>query len=334
MRITARLLPFSKGGADRALFADALSAQQVSAAQLNTKRFHVKHIFIFLVLLTQSVNLAFALTLPEKVLFPSLGESSPTILTGYLYRPSKPAESKSAIVLAHGCSGMIDDKGGIKRGVKHWAARFTEKGYVVLAVDSFNPRGHKEVCTQFKRPILESRERPRDAYGALNYLAAQSFVDKDRVVLMGFSHGATGALYAIEDDGKPHKLAKSANIAFRAALAFYPGCTNAYKARLKFAIAVGIFIGADDDWTPAAPCKALIELNQSRRSSEKRAEYFDYPGAYHAFDVPGTTVRVRRDVRMSNQLGLADGVHVGGNEAAGVAAQQDVDAFLARVMGK
>jgi dienelactone hydrolase len=284
----------------------------------------VKHILsIFFTLIT--IALPALATAPEKVTFPSLEESTPTILDGYLYKPTKPADGNPAIVLAHGCSGMIDDKDRIKPGIRHWAERFVDKGYVVLAVDSFNPRGDKEVCTQSNRPILESRERPRDAYGALKYLVAQSFVNKDRVFLMGFSNGATGALYAVEADGKPHKLAADAKIAFRAALAFYPGCNNANKTRLKFAIPVAIFIGADDDWTPAAPCKALIELNKSRGLD---AAYFDYPGAYHGFDVPGSKVRVRKDVRMANRPGLAEGVHVGGNDEARLAAEKDVDGFL------
>ena len=285
--------------------------------------FHVKHIkLVFFVMLLLSNT---AVATPEKVTFESLEESKPTMLDGYLYKPAKPADGKPAIVLAHGCSGMIDKKGEIRAGIAHWAARFTEKGYVVLAVDSFNPRGHKEVCTQSNRPILESRERPRDAYGALKYLAAQSFVNKDRVYLMGFSNGATGTLYAVEADGKPHKLATEAKIAFRAAMAFYPGCNNANKNRLKPAIPLAIFIGADDDWTPAAPCKELIALNKSRGLD---VAYFDYPGAYHGFDVPGSKVRVRKDVRMANRPGLANGVHVGGNEEERKAAEKDVDGFL------
>jgi dienelactone hydrolase len=288
----------------------------------------VKHILTLLALISFGLNAAQAKSISEKVTFPSLEETNPTQLAGYLYKPSKPADGNPAIVLAHGCSGMIDNKGEIKPGIAHWAARFVDKGYVVLAVDSFNPRGHKEVCTQSTRPILESRERPRDAYGALKYLAAQSFVNKDRVFLMGFSNGATGALYAVEADGKPHQLAKEANIAFRAAMAFYPGCTNANKTRLKFAIPLAIFIGTDDDWTPAAPCKELIALNKSRGLD---VAYFDYPGAYHGFDVLGSKVRVRKDVRMSNRPGLAEGVHVGGNDEARVAAEKDVGRFLEKI---
>ena len=283
---------------------------------------------ILLPFATSLVSSAVFAVTAEKVAFLSLEEFNPTKLDGYLFKPTnriKSADGAPAIVLAHGCSGMIDNKGEMRAGIAHWATRFTEKGFVVLAVDSFNPRGHNEVCTQSSRPILESRERPRDAYGALKYLSEQPFVDKNRVFLMGFSNGATGTLYAIEANGKPHKLANEAKIAFRAAMAFYPGCNNPNKNRLKPAIPLAIFIGADDDWTPAQPCKELIDLNKARGLD---VAYFDYPGAYHGFDAPGSTVRVRKDVRMSNRPGLADGVHVGGNDDARRAAEKDVDTYL------
>ncbi len=264
---------------------------------------------------------------PEKVSFPSLEEGGPTVLIGYLYKPATGATLKpmSALVLAHGCSGMIDGNGKIRAGISFWAERFVEKGYVVLAVDSFNLRGYKEVCTEGDRPILESRERPRDAFGGLKYLTTQACVKKDQVFFMGFSNGATGTLYAVAAGGKPQQLAAEAGISFRAALAFYPGGSAANRRRLKFAIPRGVFIGADDDWTPPQPCSELVALN---KSSGLDAVFFSYPGAYHRFDVPGSTVRVRTDVRMSAPPGLANGVHVGGNDAARLAATKEVDAFI------
>jgi dienelactone hydrolase len=270
---------------------------------------------------------------PQKVEFNSLEEfrpSGPTKLTGYLFKPENLDRKKTlhAVVLVHGCSGLLDNKGSVRIGIAAWANRFVTKGWVVLAVDSFNPRGEKEVCTQKDRPILESRERPRDMYGALAFLTEQSYVQKDNVFLMGFSNGATGALYAIETGGKPLELAKAAKISFRAALAFYPGCTSAVKRNLKPAIPLGIFMGELDDWTPAAPCKSLVE------SAGTDAEIHLYPNAYHGFDVPGAEVRIRKDVRMKASPQLAKGVHVGGNDEARLAAIRDVDIFIDRALKK
>ena len=105
-------------------------------------------------------------------------------------------------MLAHGCSGLLDSESKLRAGIAAWADHFTAKGWVVLAVDNFNPRGEKEVCTQKDRPILESRERPRDAYGALAYLATQTYVQKDHIFLMGFSNGVKSAGSAVR---KPHQ---------------------------------------------------------------------------------------------------------------------------------
>jgi len=212
-----------------------------------------------LLLVLPAIAIAITVT-PEKVEFSSFEDSNPTKLVGYLYKPAKLDEKTTppAFVVMHGCSGMIDAKGQIRAGVSFWAERLVEKGYVALLVDSFNPRGHKEVCTQTVRPILEDRERPRNAYGGLQYLLSLPYVAKDRVFLMGFSHGATGSLYALNDSGSHRRAAKRAGIRFAAALAFYPGCTAANRNRLNPVIPRAIFIGAADDWTPAAPCESLI----------------------------------------------------------------------------
>jgi dienelactone hydrolase len=299
--------------------------------------FHVKQFAQIAASLALLSGAAFAATNPERVAFESLDENADTPkatkLTGYLFRPDGSGGGKSgphpAVVLAHGCSGLVNERGELRAGPRFWADHFAAKGWVVLAVDSFNPRGHKEVCTQKDRPILESRERPRDAYGALKYLSQQTFVQADKVLLMGFSNGATGSLYAVEENGKPAQLAKDAKIAFKAAISLYPGCTSAEKRGLTPVVPLGIFIGELDDWTPAAPCKALIE---NSKTLGKPAEIKLYANAYHGFDVPDSPVRVRRDVRMRASPNLEKGVHVGGNDAARAAVVKDVDAFVEKYM--
>jgi dienelactone hydrolase len=301
--------------------------------------FHVKQVALIVASLAIFCGTAFAAPNPQRVAFDSLdeyvGTPKATKLAGYLFQPERSNGGKSgprpAVVLAHGCSGLVNDKGELRAGPRFWADHFVAKGWVVLAVDSFNPRGHKEICTQKDRPILESRERPRDAYGALRYLSQLPNVEADKVLLMGFSNGATGTLYAIEENGKPLQLAKNAKITFKAAISLYPGCTSADKRGLTPVIPLGIFMGESDDWTPAAPCKALIE---KVKAAGKPAEIKLYADAYHGFDVPGSPVRVRHDVRMRASPNLERGVHVGGNDAARAAVVKDVDAFVEKYMTK
>ncbi len=225
------------------------------------------------------------------------------------------------------CSGLHDSKGNLSRGIRFWSEKYVQESFVVLAVDSFNPRGHREICTQKDRPILESRERPLDAYGALRYMTAQAFVQKEKVFLIGFSNGATGTLYAVDQSGKPYQRAKEMGISFRAAIAFYPGCTKAENRRFKPAVPLAIMIGSLDEWTPSKPCEKLIEHADSPGIP---ATIHLYPDAYHGVDVPASKVRLRTDVRMKNRPGMEKGVHVGGNDAAREATVRDVDAFLRR----
>ncbi len=288
--------------------------------------FHVKHVwFAGLVLLSAGCSQHLALKVDDSAGrvagFPSAEPSNPTQLRGFFYAAVSPKPQTPAIILAHGCSGMVDDKDKLKPTMAVWVQQLTQAGYAVLAVDSFNPRGHAEICTKTDRPILERRERPRDAYGALAYLASRADIDANAIYLMGFSNGATGSLYAAEADTA---LFRAAQPKLKAVLAFYPGCTSASNRALKFGVPTAIFIGRDDDWTPAAACEALVTSNSSN------AQIYLYDNAYHGFDSPGNKVRVRMDVRNRNIPTLANGVHVGGNDVARAKAQADVMAFLVK----
>ena len=257
------------------------------------------------------------------VTFPSSESANATVLRGFFYPPSAPAaKAKSpTIILAHGCSGMVDDNDALKPSLAAWVQHLRQAGYAVLAVDSFIPRGQREVCTQTDRPILERRERPADAHGALAYLNGRPDIDANAIYLMGFSNGATGSLYAVDASTA---LFKSAKHKFKAVMAFYPGCTAMSKRAMQFGAPTAIFIGRDDDWTPAAACETLVAANT------KNASIYLYDNAYHGFDAPGNKVRVRMDVRNKNIPDLAKGVHVGGNDVARDKARLDVLTFLAK----
>src|SRR5205814_9173697 len=182
----------------------------------------------------------------------------PTVLDGYLFRP--PGDGKHpAIVGLHGCSGMFSRETGLIAAVfRAWAAEFTRQGYVVLLVDSFGPRRHGEMCSVGGFELDLYRKRPKDAYGALWYLQAQPFVRGDRIALAGWSQGGGATLFAIATQslGRPSVLPQGD---FRAAFAFYPGSCNVERqpAGWTSAIPLLVLIGAEDVWTPMAPCKAF-----------------------------------------------------------------------------
>ncbi|QJR16971.1 hypothetical protein DSM104440_03808 [Usitatibacter palustris] len=219
----------------------------------------------------------------EPVHFPGDGVE----LTGRLYRPTGPGPFP-AIVLMHGCSGMWRQDGREPTtAYDFWAEHWRGRGYVALLVDSFGPRGEKEICTQKKRPISPARDRPKDAYASLSWLTQRKDVRAGHVHLMGWSNGAMAVLNAIQPDA-PGRTSDGPQ--FRSAVAFYPGCAQIGSDYRPVAPLL-IQAGAADDWTPARHCEALA----ARSKDGKPVEIDVYPGAHHAFDGYGK-VRTRSDV--------------------------------------
>ena len=81
-----------------------------------------------------------------------------------------------------------------------------------------------------------------------------------------------------------------------------------------------MLVGEADDWTPAAPCKAL-----ARAAEGPKPEIESFAGAYHGFDSEAP-LRLRKDV--PNGVHPGQGVHVGGNAAAWRASEERLLRFL------
>lgn len=87
------------------------------------------------------------------------------------------------------------------------------------------------------------------------------------------------------------------------------------------AAAPAMLLAERDDWTLAAPCKALAE----RSRGGPTPQWESYADAYHGFD--GTApLRLRRNVPGGANPG--HGVHVGGESAARAVAAQRLEQFL------
>jgi len=105
-------------------------------------------------------------------------------------------------------------------------------------------------------------------------------------------------------------------------VAFYPGCkTELASTSWKPAGPLMILVGAKDDWTPAAPCRAL-----AGRFPEE-ITLVVYPDAWHDFDRPDRPVQVLHGLATPpSGTGVA---HAGTNEAARLDALRRVPAFVA-----
>ncbi len=246
---------------------------------------------------------------PNQVAIPT---ASATLRAEFVMPPG-PARAP-AVVLLHGCGGPFPARDN------QWRDLLVAAGHPVLLPDSFGSRGLGSQCSVPSRTVTPGAERRGDAIAAAQWLQAQPGVPIGGVVVMGWSNGGSTVLAtarAGRDDLPPGLV--------RGFVAFYPGCTPYARGSAGWkpwapAAPMLLLMGADDDWTPPAPCRALADANPDRIKA------VFYSGAYHDFDAPGRPVRERHGLAFTaNRNGLA---HVGTNPAAREDAMQQVPAFL------
>jgi dienelactone hydrolase len=195
-------------------------------------------------------------------LFPVLGPSSHPLM-GYLARPDEPGR-RPAVIELHGCSGFGTGDVAVADILKSF-------GYVAIALGSLDDAN---LCTG---DVSDGKlAEAFDAYAALDWLAQQSYVEPDRLALLGFSMGAGAVLDAVEpeliEDKKPRH--------FRAAIAYYPWCKD--RAGLT-TVPTLIFVGDKDDWTHASWCNDMMARRDGKGSP---VTLVVYPDATHAFNFP------------------------------------------------
>jgi len=236
-------------------------------------------------------------------------------INGYMLRPAG-AGPFPAVVALHGCGGLwMRKKKALTSRHADWGNRLQGAGYVVLFPDSFGSRGQKSLCKIKKRPV-KHRHRVGDIRGAADWLAAQPYVNRNKIALLGWSNGGTSLLYSLAPDKAPMTTE------FRTAIGFYPGCRLvAKKTTWPPRIKPLILMGAADDWTPPAPCKKL--------AGRWGARIVLYKGAYHSFDSPNSRLRILKGRAYSaNGNGI---VHIGTNPKARRAAINEVMGHLKSV---
>jgi len=247
-----------------------------------------------------------------------------------------------AIVMMHGCGGPGPRNSG---ALWRWANELVAQGYVTLIPDSFTPRGlPKGICTGgAEGRVASGSVRAADAYGALALLRTLPFVDGKRVGLMGNSHGGRTTLAALVASTQDKLLAAAQRDGFAAGLALYPRCDTRYGAwtitrrdgeggpvtgyRGIYVPTVPLLIlaGELDDWTPAEPCRVLVETS---RAAGHPLAIKVYPGAHHGFD-NDTPVRFVA-ARGNPSSATGKGATTGGNPEAWADAKLQVRDFFAR----
>jgi dienelactone hydrolase len=248
--------------------------------------------------------------LPDTVRFDSA--DGKTELVGYLYKPTA-AGPHPAVVALHGRTGLYSngasryDATTLSARHKMWGEFWAARGFAVLLVDTFGPRGHPAgfaAGTRKQRPrdVNEITVRPLDAYAGLAYLRARSDIVQDQVYLQGWSNGGSAALSAMAV-GAPG-LAVGAR-GFRAALALYPACTPVtehYGRQYRTYAPVLLLIGDADEEVKPANCAVLANYAVAHGSD---FDYVSYAGATHGYDSPAPN----RQRIVANAAAAADTKH-------------------------
>src|SRR3954462_6057152 len=189
------------------------------------------------------------------------------------FRVAQGSGKLPVVVLMHGSSG-------VGAGMDPWVRHFNAMGISTFVIDGFSGRGLTTVGPN--QALLGRLNLVIDIYRSLEILAKHPRVDPDRIVLMGFSRGGQGTLYASLN--RFHKLWNRSAVQFAAYIPFYPDCATSYSGETEIADKpVRIFHGIPDDYNPVASCKPYI---QRLRDAGRDVLLTEYPDAQHGFDTP------------------------------------------------
>lgn len=143
------------------------------------------------------------------------------------------------------------------------------------------PRGlYEGVCSNPGK--LDPLIRAQDAYGALLHLQELPYVDPKRIALIGWSHGGTSSLIAV-DSAAYSNYPEEPYRRFKGVVAYYPGCAPWATSPTTFAENILLLIGDSDDWCSPNLCENMIK---KLAPESKPVEFVLYPGATHSFDNP------------------------------------------------
>jgi dienelactone hydrolase len=196
-------------------------------------------------------------------------------IAGELRIPTFGTNKLPAVILVHG-------SGGVGNNVITWAAELNKLGIAAFILDTFTGRGI--VSTIADQSLLSGFAMQYDAYRALEVLAKHPRIDPDRIVIMGFSKGATPSLYS--SMARFQKLYGPTGVKFAGHIALYAPCNTGYVEDLVTTGApIRLFHGLDDNYTLAEHCR---EYADKLKQTGADVAFFGYAGAHHSYD--GSTI--------------------------------------------
>ena len=196
------------------------------------------------------------------------GQTPTRVIHGDLTLPPEGVDLRGAVILSHGSGGA----GGLHRRYADWLAGL---GYAAFLLDHFSPR---EVGSTARDQIrITEQGMVADVIAAQTFLATHPRLEDTQIGHIGWSKGGVTALAASVERFAGYAGAETP-LAFTAA--FYPFCGFDISEE-RLASPLLIQIGAEDDWTPAAPCATAAA---ALKANGQPVEIAVYPGAQHGFD--------------------------------------------------
>ncbi len=170
---------------------------------------------------------------------------------------------------------------GLSKQEWHYAELFAELGVVSLIIDSFKPRGIRR--TSMDQSLVSTASMLADAFSALDYLANEPRIRRDRIAIMGFSKGAIATLYS--SITRVQQVMTIHGDRFAAHLAFYPWCGVLLKNMRTTGVPIAIHGGSRDVVTPIEQCENFVRY-QLQDEDKSHIQIVRYENARHAFDHP------------------------------------------------
>jgi len=209
------------------------------------------------------------LTLSDQQFLSGDANGKAATVTGE-FRIAQGSGKLPAVVLIHGSGGMGPN-------IEAWARELNAVGISTFALDGFTGRGLTSV--NMDQALLGRLAFSLDSYRVLEILAKHPRVDTSRIVLMGFSRGGQGTLFASLK--RFHQMWNKSGIEFAAYIPFYPDCMTTYIQDTDIDKPIRIFHGTPDDYNPVAACRKYVER---LKGAGRDVVLTEYPNAQHGFD--------------------------------------------------
>ena len=208
-----------------------------------------------------------------REIFASGSQSKPATISGTLSLPKSIDGKVPAVIILHGAGGVDDF-------YFEMADMLNEMGIAAFVVDSFENRGILQGLEILKKLFHSYSVRIADAYAALKLLSTHPKIDKDRIAVMGFSHGARVALF-VASENICNSFSKG-ELQFAASIAYYPGCFPQFED-IKFTKAPILMLLAERD--NICPVSACLDYARRMQAAGVDVKTVVYKGAHHQFPV-------------------------------------------------